>query len=211
MSGWIYCITNSLYKLDDTYKLGYTSNKQTPELVKQHLIQRYGTYFPNVECLDLFEVKQPVQAEKQLFELLRDYKYSNELVKADYEMIIKPQLEHIKKIYFPNNERIITEQEKQKYKNKLAKKINNFHKHLYKVEQYFLSTHVFNIHNTLLIHNTKMCLARYKSMWFPFTIEKKQMNIYKKELTKGLSSCIEQYDYSDLEILKFVDFIVNLI
>ena len=67
MSGWIYCITNSLYKIDDMYKLGYTSNKRTPQLVKQHLIQRYGTYFPDVECIDLFEVSQPIQAEKKLF------------------------------------------------------------------------------------------------------------------------------------------------
>ena len=55
MSGWIYCITNSIYKMDDIYKLGYTSNKQTIELVKQHLFQRYGTYFPDVECIDLSE------------------------------------------------------------------------------------------------------------------------------------------------------------
>ena len=83
MSGWIYCITNSLYKIDDMYKLGYTSNKQTPQLVKQHLIQRYGTYFPDVECIDLFEVKQPIQAEKQLFELLKDYKHNSQVYEGD--------------------------------------------------------------------------------------------------------------------------------
>lgn len=58
------------------YKLGYTANKQTPELVKQHLIQRYETYFPDVEIVYLFKVQQPIQAEKQLFELLKDYKYN---------------------------------------------------------------------------------------------------------------------------------------
>ncbi len=99
MSGWIYCITNPLYKIDDTYKLGYTANKQTFELVKKCLIQRYSTYYPNVECIELFEVNHPIQAEKKLFELLKDYKYSNELIKADYEIVIKPQLECIKSLY----------------------------------------------------------------------------------------------------------------
>jgi hypothetical protein len=99
MTGWIYCITNPLYKIDDTYKLGYTANKQTVELVKKALIQRYSTYYPNVECIDLFEVKQPLHAEKKLFELLKDYKYSNELIKADYELIIKPYLIDIKNLY----------------------------------------------------------------------------------------------------------------
>jgi hypothetical protein len=52
--------------MDDVYKLGYTSNKQTIELVKQHLFQRYGTYFPDVECIDLFKVKQPDSSRKTL-------------------------------------------------------------------------------------------------------------------------------------------------
>jgi len=99
MTGWIYCITNPLYKINDTYKLGYTSNKQTFELVKKCLIQRYSTYYPNVECIDLFQVKQPIQAEKKLFELLKDYKYSNEIIKADYENVIKPHLDCIKTLY----------------------------------------------------------------------------------------------------------------
>ena len=148
MSGWIYCITNSIYKMDDVYKLGYTSNKQTIELVKQHLFQRYGTYFPDVECIDLFKVKQPIQAEKHLFKLLKDYKNSNE----DYEMIIKPQLEYIKQLYICNeDERIITIEEKEKYKLKLTKKIN--------IDK-------FNKHNLNLLSNTYNLLSYYKGSIF---------------------------------------------
>ena len=99
ISGWIYCITNPLYKMDDTYKLGYTANKECFESVKKCLIQRYSTYYPNVECIELFEVKTPIQAEKQLFTLLKDYKYSNELIKADYKLVIKPYLTLIQSIY----------------------------------------------------------------------------------------------------------------
>jgi hypothetical protein len=99
MTGWIYCITNPLYKMDDTYKLGYTANKESFDLVKKSLIQRYSTYYPNVECIELFEVKRPLQAEKEIFNLLKDYKYSNELIKADYDMIIKPHLGEIKYLY----------------------------------------------------------------------------------------------------------------
>lgn len=210
MSGWIYCITNSLYKMDDMYKLGYTANKQTPELVKQHLIQRYGTYFPDVECIDLFEVKQPVQAEKQLFELLKDYKHNNEIYKANYEITIKPQLHTIKTQYCCNNERIITEQEKQKYRTKLSKKSNNFVKHLYQIQNYIISNlNNFNKHNSQIIVNTHTCLSYYNSQCYPVQ-DKKMMKFYKTKLITDISFHIQQFDYTDLELLSFIEYIVNL-
>lgn len=196
--------------MDDMYKLGYTANKQTPELVKQHLIHRYGTYFPDVECLDLFEVKQPIQAEKQLFELLKDYKHNNEIYKADYEITIKPHLETIKQLYCLNNERIITEQEKQKIKTKLLKKINNFIKNLLPIQNYILLTfYKFNKHNSQLIGNTQNCLSYYNSKCFPIQ-DKKMMTFYKKDLITNISSYIQQFDYNDLEILNFIEYVVNL-
>jgi len=196
--------------MDDMYKLGYTANKQTIELVKQHLIQRYGTYFPDVECIDLFEVKQPVQAEKQLFELLKDYKHNNEIYKADYEITIKPQLDAIKKQYCCNNERIITEQEKQKYKTKLSKKINNFVKHLFQIQNYISTNlHKFNKHNSQLLGNTYNYLAYYNSRQEPIE-GTRMMKTHKKNLITNLSSHIQQFDYNDLEILSFVDYVINL-
>jgi hypothetical protein len=212
MSGWIYCITNSLYKMDDMYKLGYTANKQTPELVKQHLIQRYGTYFPDVECIELFEVKQPIQAEKQLFELLKDYKHNNEIYKADYELIIKPQLYAIKTQYCcSNNERIITELEKQKCKTKLSKKLNNFVKHLFQIQNYIMSNmNKYNKHNSQIISNTYNCLSYYNGQCFPVQ-DKKMMNFYKQNLITNLSCHIQQFDYNDLEILSLVEYIFKLV
>ena len=211
MSGWIYCITNSLYKMDDVYKLGYTANKKTQELVKQHLIQRYGTYFPDVECIDLFEVKQPVQAEKQLFELLKDYKHNNEIYKADYEITIKPQLELIKTQYCCNNERIVTEQEKQKYRTKLAKKINNFIKHSVQIQHYVLTNmYKFNKHNSELMCNAHNCLSYYNGQRFPVQ-DKKMMKFYKQRLITDISFHIQQFDYNDLEILSLVEYVVNLV
>jgi hypothetical protein len=211
MSGWIYCITNSLYKIDDMYKLGYTSNKQTPQLVKQHLIQRYGTYFPDVECIDLFEVKQPIQAEKQLFEFLKDYKHNNEIYKADYEITIKPQLEAIKKLYCCNNERIITEQEKQKYKTKISKKINNFVKHLFQIQNYIMTNiSKFNKHNSQLIGNTYNCLSYYNGQCYPVQ-DKKNMNLIKKNFITNISCHIQQFDYNDLELLSFIEYVINLV
>ena len=211
MRGYIYCITNSLYKMDDMYKLGYTANKKTPDLVKQHLIQRYGTYFPDVECIDLFEVKQPIQAEKQLFELLKDYKHNNEIYKADYEITIKPQLEFIKNQYCCNNERMITEQEKQKYKTKFVKKINNFTKHLFQIQNYISSNlHKFNTQNSQIIGNMFNCLSYYNGQCFPVQ-DKKMMNFYKTSLITNLTSHIQQFDYNDLEIVTFAEYVINLL
>ena len=64
---------NSQYKFDDTYKLGYTAINLPLEDVKKKLLQRYETYFVNAECIMIFLVKQPINAEKRLFELLKDY------------------------------------------------------------------------------------------------------------------------------------------
>jgi hypothetical protein len=197
--------------MDDIYKLGYTANKKSPELVKQHLVQRYGTYFPDVECIDLFEVKQPVQAEKQLFELLKDYKYNNEMYKADYENTIKPQLEFIKTQYYCNNERIITDEEKQKYKTKLAKKINNFTKHLVQIQHYMLTNmHKMNKYNSQLMSNAHNSLSYYNGQCFPVQ-DKKMMKFYKERLLSDLSFHIQQFDYNDLEILSLVEYVVNLV
>ena len=96
MSGYIYCITNSQYKFDDTYKLGYTAINLPLEDAKKKLLQRYETYFVNAECMMLFLVRQPIKAETRLFDLLRDYNTQKEIFKADYYTIIKPALEQIK-------------------------------------------------------------------------------------------------------------------
>ena len=92
MSGYIYCITNSKYKIDDIYKLGYTAAKMTIDEIRTKLLQRYETYFIDAECVNLFQVFNPVKAEKKLFSILDDYRYQKELFKADYDTIIKPAL-----------------------------------------------------------------------------------------------------------------------
>lgn len=212
MSGWIYCITNSLYKMDDMYKLGYTSNKQSQEIVKQHLIQRYGTYFPDVEIIDLFEVKFPLQAERKLFELLKDYKNDNEIVKADFEMIIKPQLECIQKLFHCNNERLMTEQEKQKYITKFTKKIKNFITHFYQIQNYIsLNIDNFNKYNLPLIINFQNCLSYYNGYCFPPIQDKKMMKFLRNDLQTNLTHQIQQFDYNDCQMVSFVDYVANLL
>ena len=67
MPGYIYCITNPQYKIDDIYKLGYTAINLPFEDVKKKLLLRYETYFISPECVELFLVNLPVKAEKKLF------------------------------------------------------------------------------------------------------------------------------------------------
>ncbi len=212
MSGWIYCITNSLYKMDDMYKLGYTANKSCYDEVKQCLIHRYNTYFPNVECLDLFEVKQPIQAEKELFGLLKNYKNTNEIIKADYTLIIKPNLELIKNKYTLNSETILSQKEKNKYKNILVKKRKYFITHLFRIQQYLTSLlNTVNKHNSELICKTFNSLSYFNGITFPPIKDKKLLNFYKNDLINNISLCIENYDYNDKELIKFIEFIDSLV
>lgn len=211
MSGWIYCITNSLYKMDDVYKIGYTANKQNEDLVKHHLFQRYGTYFPDVECIDLFEVKQPIQAEKQLFELLKDYKYSNELFKADYDMTIKPQLQYIKREYCcEKTRRVFTDLEKRKCKAKLKSKINKILKNCPQIQNFLSSSmHKASLQNCQLLSNVFNYLSYYNSMLFQ-NQDKKMMSIYKNQVIRDLTMDIERFDYDDSEIFQFTEFVANI-
>jgi hypothetical protein len=198
--------------MDDMYKLGYTANKQTPELVKQHLLNRYGTYFPDVECVDLFEVKQPIQAEKQLFEWLKEYKYNNEIYKADYEMTIKPQLENIKQLYCCENvERVISEKDQKKTKTKLIKKVKYFINNLQKIQNYIMS-HLLNVNqrNNQIFGNILTCISIYNRKCYPPPPEKKTFNLCKKYFIENMNSHIEQFDYSDSGLFGFVEFIESI-
>ena len=89
MSGYIYCITNSHYKFDDTYKLGYTAINLPLEDAQKKLLQRYETYFVNAECMMLFLVRQPIKAERRLFGLLREFNTQKEIYKCYKWKIIK--------------------------------------------------------------------------------------------------------------------------
>lgn len=211
MSGWIYCITNPLYKIDDVYKLGYTANKQTPELVRQHLLQRYGTYFPDVECVDLFEVRQPIQAETHLFELLKDYKYQKEMYKADYEMTIKPQLETIRQLYCNNVARVVSEQEKKKLKTRLTKRIKHFVKHLYRIQSHIISNMSnFNQHNSQIACNTINCLSYYNGYCSCPPKDKKLMALYTKQFLEHIHGNIQRFDFSDPVMVGLIEFVESL-
>jgi hypothetical protein len=199
--------------MDDVYKLGYTANKQTPELVKQHLINRYGTYFPDVECVELFEVVQPVQAEKHLFDLLTDYKYKNEMYKADYELTIKPQLETIKALYCRENGgvRVLSEKEKKKIEGRFVKKIKQFVNHLWRIQSYIYSNmSKFNQHNSRVLCNVANCMSLYNVYCSCPPKEKALMTLYTKQFISDVHGHIQQLDFADSAMVSFIEFIESL-
>ena len=98
--GWIYCITNSIYKNENLYKIGMTSQIALEEEVKTKLLQRYGTSFIDPEILFLQKVSFPKKVEKLILEELINYRNGNtEMITADFINIINPILFKITNIY----------------------------------------------------------------------------------------------------------------
>jgi len=58
--------------------------------------------------------------------------------------------------------------------------------------------------------NAHNSLSYYNGQCFPVQ-DKKMMKFYKERLLSDLSFHIQQFDYNDLEILSFVEYVVNLV
>ena len=216
MSGYIYCITNSQYKFDDTYKLGYTAINLPLEDAKKKLLQRYETYFVNAECMMLFLVRQPIKAETRLFDLLRDYNTQKEIFKADYDTIIKPALEQIKNEF--NIDIKIDNKDKYTGKiNKVIKKINYYSKNI-RIITIFISKQFsllpnekLNKTNCINIQNISHKFQNYESMRIQYQIAKITKN---KELIETLKSEVENIlnnmDFNDINLNIFLDNILKI-
>ena len=217
MSGYIYCITNSQYKFDDIYKLGYTAINLPIEDTKKKLLQRYETYFVNAECMILFLVRQPIKAERRLFELLREYNTQKEIFKANYDLIIKPALEQIKNefnidIKVDNKDRYIGKI------NKMVKKITYYSKNIRTLiifisKQFSLMPNEkLNKKNCINIQNISSKFQNYESMTTQYRLAKQKVD---KGLLDNLMREVEvillnNMDYDDVNLNIFLDNILKL-
>lgn len=216
MSGYIYCITNSQYKFDDTYKLGYTAINLPLEDVKKKLLQRYETYFVNAECIMIFLVKQPINAEKRLFELLKDYNIQKEMFKADYETIIKPALEKIKTEFNID----IKVDNKSKYIgkiNKITKKIAYYSKNIRELNIFIckqfclMPNEKLNQANCINIQNIRSKFENFENLTIQNRIGKQKIDksLY-NNLKKDFEFILNNIDYDDINLNLFLDNLLTL-
>ncbi len=216
MSGYIYCITNSQYKFDDTYKLGYTAINLPIEDAQKKLLQRYETYFVNADCMMLFLVRQPIKAERRLFELLREYNTQKEMFKADYDTIIKPALEQIRNefnidIKVDNKDRYIGKI------NKVVKKITYYSKNI-RALTIFISNHFtlmpnekLNGKNCINIQNISSKFQNYDSMTIQYRIAKQKVDKgLLDNLMREIEVILNNMDYDDVNLNTFLDNILKL-
>jgi hypothetical protein len=80
--GFIYCIrTNLKYNKKDIVKIGKTKfgNKSSKNQVENHIMQRYGTYYPDCSILYLQRVGDHHKAERMIFKLLKKNHLKKEL------------------------------------------------------------------------------------------------------------------------------------
>ena len=79
--GFIYCIkTNLKYANKEIVKIGKTKfgNKNSKREVENHIMQRYGTYYPDCSILHLQRVGDHHRAEKMIFKLLNGHHVKKE-------------------------------------------------------------------------------------------------------------------------------------
>jgi len=216
MTGYIYCITNSQYKFDDTYKLGYTAINLPLEDVKKKLLQRYETYFVNAECIMIFLVKQPINAEKRLFELLKDYNIQKEMFKADYETIIKPALEKIKTEFNID----IKVDNKSKYIgkiNKITKKIAYYSKNIRELNIFIckqfclMPNEKLNQVNCINIQNIRSKFENFENLTIQNRIGKQKIDksLY-DNLKRDFEFILNNMDYDDINLNLFLGNLLTL-
>jgi hypothetical protein len=80
--GFIYCIrTNLKYNNKHIVKIGKTKfgNKTSKTQVENHIMQRYGTYYPDCTILYLQRVGDHHKAERMIFNILKKNHVKKEL------------------------------------------------------------------------------------------------------------------------------------
>lgn len=97
--GFIYCIrTNLKYDEKDIVKIGKTKfgNKTSKNQVENHIMQRYGTYYPDCSILYLQRVGDHHKAERMIFKLMKKshlkkefFYYSENSIKIAFKKITK--------------------------------------------------------------------------------------------------------------------------
>ena len=77
--GYVYCIkTNSLIEGKQIVKIGKTVMKESEDITLNSLLNRYSTYHPNCIIYKSVRVSNHHDAEKYIFELLKDIHYKKE-------------------------------------------------------------------------------------------------------------------------------------
>lgn len=216
MTGYIYCITNTHYKFDDTYKLGYTAINLPLEDTERKLLQRYETYFVNAECMMLFLVREPINAERRLFDLLKDYNTQKEMFKADYDTIIKPALERIKNEFNID----IKINNKDRYSGKISrinKKISYYSKNivnfiilLNEQQNLYETTNKLSNANIQIIQMLRSHCERYDCMVNKnIHIKKGDRKINYDLLYTNMVFSFKCFDWDDTNLNKFLDKLIN--
>lgn len=84
--GYLYCMKTNIVKTKngehvEYVKLGKTLTKQneTEDDVRNRLFSRYKTYYPETVIMELIKVRNADKAERELFEMLKDLRVTNEL------------------------------------------------------------------------------------------------------------------------------------
>jgi S-adenosylmethionine synthetase len=77
--GYVYCIkTNSFIEDNQIVKIGKIGMKESEESTLSTLLNRYSTYHPNCVIYKSVRVSNHHDAEKYIFELLKDIHYKKE-------------------------------------------------------------------------------------------------------------------------------------
>lgn len=77
--GYVYCIkTGNHINGKQIVKIGKTVMKESEEITLSNLLNRYSTYYPNCIIYKSVRVSNHHDAEKYIFEILRDIHYKKE-------------------------------------------------------------------------------------------------------------------------------------
>lgn len=213
--GWIYCITCDEFIKENKYKIGMTQKNGIDEEVKNYLITRYGTSYPNPIIKYLYKVSNVKKVEKEIFTALNKYKITRELFCTDINIIYN-NIENIIKKYPFNLSFTLDISVYNDLMTKLEKKLKNYLDKTIKdsnTNNVFQRSLAIYFNNKLLNdfnHNKFNYMYQYMyNLRPPFIKSTPYTKEEKLKLLRWKNSChltefINNWDLTDIELEKFL-------
>ena len=179
MNGWLYCVTNLVFKQNNLYKIKIIPFHTKNTNIKHRILSHYNNIFSNPEICYLSPISHSDIVDNLIINDLFKYRNSfTEMVRVDYDNIILPVLLEKTKLYPINKIKIIEDEEYNRLIKKIEKNIN-----YYKMQNtlnIYMFMHILNKYNNAKLHNIYIKLKNNESITKDIqTFDKNDPHIHK--------------------------------
>ena len=186
MNGWLYCVTNLVFKQNNLYKIKIIPFNKNNVNIEKRILSHYKNLFSNPEICYLSPISHSDIVDNLIINDLFKYRNSfTEMVRVDYDNIILPVLLEKTQLYPINKNKIIEDEEY----NRLIKIIE------------------YNIENRINYYKMQNTLNIYMFMHILNKNNNAKLHIIYNKLKNNEKNIILKFEINDPHIHKFlIDF-----